>query len=599
MAFADEGDRMHTALSTLGKSGHPWTHEELGNALKAFHASGLQLLNDVLGPGAHALALREALRDNKAVLCGFSEEIAAITRRVQIGSYPKPIETKLGATGRDQATSIDVQFRQHAKKVQQGISAILTVTREIASAIEDREDLVTATALPDAIGPWSVVRQLGDGGQATAYLVIRRDDATQTKRVLKVLKPWSPQSKATSEAAQRSRFSREVKALKDLGTEACPDIVSVLDDDLSPASGQPWYAMPFYAGPLSKRFDEFQGNIDRVLIVAETIASTLAWMHEHEPVHVHRDVHAGNIFFELKGDRAKLGDFGLVHVDEEREAGQLVTTPIEEFGPWQWRPPELHKGSRNRHDPLSDVYLLGGLIYGALTGGEYIEETEHGRGFAHETPELSIARFSSDPRVPHVNALLRYMLARDPSARQKAGNVARLCVEIRMWRPGTSAPVAITPRDEVQAAATRWRARSGANRRNMRMQELSEVCSRVQARFRLSPRPDEVQQSVSLDVKAYPRQLNDGSVLSLRVILQLRVGFESEPRIVLDSYVELGSTADMKMMIAVQEHNASDFELVDSFLESDPDLENRVYRVVQAQFDDLNRRLAAILDSAP
>jgi hypothetical protein len=83
------------------------------------------------------------------------------------------------------------------------------------------------------------------------------------------------------------------------------------------------------------------------------------------------------------------------------------------------------------------------------------------------------------------------------------------------------------------------------------------------------------------------------------VILQLRVGFESEPRIVLDSYVELGSTADMKMMIAVQEHNASDFELVDSFLESDPDLENRVYRVVQAQFDDLNRRLAAILDSAP
>jgi hypothetical protein len=55
----------------------------------------------------------------------------------------------------------------------------------------------------------------------------------------------------------------------------------------------------------------------------------------------------------------------------------------------------------------------------------------------------------------------------------------------------------------------------------------------------------------------------------------------------------------MKMMIAVQEHNASEFELVDSFLESDPDLENRLYRVVQAQFDDLNRRLAAILDSAP
>lgn len=456
-------------------------------------------------------------------------------------------------------------------------------------------------AVPDRIGPWNVLGKLGDGGQATAYLVVRDDDPAKSKQVLKVLKPWSAQSKAASEFAQRARFSREVNALKELGKAGCPDLVQVLEDDLSPSTGQPWYAMPFYAGPLNKRFDEFKGNVERALVVAETMAATLAWMHEHEPLHVHRDVHAGNIFFDTGSDRAKLGDFGLVHVAEEREEAELISTVLEEFGPWQWRPPELHKGSPNRHDPMSDVYLLGGVIYGALTGGQFIEETEQGRTFAHETAALSIARFSNDPRVPHINALLRYMLARDPKARLSAARVAERCAQIRQWRPTEPSPMMLPSDEKIAAAAARLQARSEGSRQRMQMEELVATCARVQTRVPTtpgSPSPFQAHRSVSLDTNTYPRQLNDGSVLTLRALLRVRVWFGPEPMVELDSYVELASSADMRWSIAVQEFQASEFETVGSFLESDPEVENHLYSAVASQLDDLNHRLAAILEGA-
>jgi hypothetical protein len=103
---------------------------------------------------------------------------------------------------------------------------------------------------------------------------------------------------------------------------------------------------------------------------------------------------------------------------------------------------------------------------------------------------------------------------------------------------------------------------------------------------------------VSLDANLDPRQLDDGSILQFRAVLHVRVGFEPEPKVAFDSYVELGSTADMQLTIAVMRYNASNFEPVDSFLESDPEAENHLYRTVEVQLDDLNHRLAAILEGA-
>src|SRR5204863_328078 len=145
------------------------------------------------------------------------------------------------------------------------------------------------------------------GGQASAYLVRRHDDPDADLFVMKVLKPWTgAEAKASSESDQRERFRNEVNALKEMNRKACPRIASVLDENLAPKVGQPWFVMPYYAaGPMCELDDkgkivryaeEYKGNVDRVLGIAELVARTLAFMHEHSAVH--RDVKTANIFFD-------------------------------------------------------------------------------------------------------------------------------------------------------------------------------------------------------------------------------------------------------------------------------------------------------------
>jgi serine/threonine protein kinase len=456
----------------------------------------------------------------------------------------------------------------------------------------------TSDDLPASFGPWLVLSHLGDGGQANAYTVVHQEDKQKTTKVLKAMKVWTPNSKSGSEAEQRGRFLQEVNALRGLATAGCPDIVSVLDADVLLSAGQPWYVMPLYGGPMSILREKYKGNVDSVLIVAETIASTLAWMHEHEPVHTHRDVHTGNIFFDPATERAKLGDFGLVHVRSEKRG--ITSGPLEEFGPWQWRPPELYKGSSNKHDPSSDIYLLGGVIYESLTGGEIIEETEQDSRFVHESPELTVARFSGDPRVPCVNALLRYMLARDPGARLSAKKIAELCSQVRHWRPPEPSPLLAIPSiDQVQAAAARLRSRSEPVRRIARQKQLVEVCSRAVSRFpqlTSSPAPFKPYQSLGIDSATHSRQLEDLAVTAIHI--NLKVGFGPEPKIALLSYIELASVGDMKWHVALMKYNNGEFEQIGSFLEGDPAAEALLSTTIASELEDLNQRLAAMLDCA-
>lgn len=258
---------------------------------------------------------------------------------------------------------------------------------------------------PVQLQNWQLSESLGEGGQAFAYRASQL--STGLSGVVKILKPWVPQQgRANSEKEQRLRFQREVLILKQMAELGCPGIVRILESELDPPPGyQPWYAMPYYsAGPLGRIARDgtiegwaegsYRGKIDRVLEIAEQVAETLAFMHEHEAVH--RDVHVGNIFFETSGGNPILGDFGLAHYELPRDL--LNTGQREEFAPWRWRPLELVAGSQNQREPKADVFLLGGVIYEALSGGEYIPIPEYPPGsFKHEQSEFSLACSTHTP----------------------------------------------------------------------------------------------------------------------------------------------------------------------------------------------------------
>ena len=335
------------------------------------------------------------------------------------------------------------------------------------------------------IANWMVLKKLGSGAQGVTYLVERADGADSTRRALKQMKQ-RPKAGDEPERKARARFRREVESLLNLEDAGCPNIVEVIDADLNPSDDeQPWFVMPYYtAGPMwdSKRdpklLEPYQGNIDRVLAIAEGIAHTLAFMHDIGDVH--RDVKMGNVFFGDVGGPPILGDFGLVFAPSDEE--DSLTSTGETLGPGRWRPPELRLGGRLERTPKSDLYMLGGLVYECLTDGEYLEEIERPDGtFAHELPEHALNRFTTDERLPYLNDLLRQAFRRDTNVRISAQHFAEVASSIRHWMPGTPPP-SIGP-SPAEKAAAEYRTRSPAMRDEQVRLELKQVCDRVSTHF--------------------------------------------------------------------------------------------------------------------
>jgi serine/threonine-protein kinase len=177
--------------------------------------------------------------------------------------------------------------------------------------------------------------------------------------------------------------------------------------------------------------EDYRGRIDRVLSIAEGVANTLAFMHDGPRRCVHGHVVAGNVLLTAVGGRPVLGDFGYSSLAGS-PFGAHAADVVEH---WCWRAPELtHDGAAA--SPASDVFMLGGLIYEALSGGRRLPPASGWpEPSVHERREYSLLRDSTDPRIGAVSALLGRMLVTNPALRLSARQVARAC---RGIRTGTS-----------------------------------------------------------------------------------------------------------------------------------------------------------------
>lgn len=306
---------------------------------------------------------------------------------------------------------------------------------------------------------WQLGNHMRGGGQATAYHATHPQHPNR-QFVIKILRPWTRASKGSSKEEQIKRFAEEVAIMKRLREEDCSGIVPVEDCDLNPPDGsQPWYAMPYYklgsvclfSGERVEGWaEDYRDNIKRVLDISAQVARVLHVMHSRTPPIVHRDVSTGNIFVAELDGRVLLGDFGIAY--EKRADEPPLTGDKASFGPWRWRPPELLEGSRDQHNPKSDIFLLGGVIYELLTEGEHIDRPERPGGrFLHEERNFSLTKFSSDPRTALLNRLLRKMWADEPKKRLDAAAIVGLCESITNWRSGDAIPEPLS--DEALAAA--------------------------------------------------------------------------------------------------------------------------------------------------
>lgn len=211
------------------------------------------------------------------------------------------------------------------------------------------------------IGPYRIVRGIGQGGMGAVYLAEREEFAQQV--ALKLIRQGLPGD------GHRKRFLNERRILARL---MHPNIARFLDAGvIEPHAGEPrgqlYLVMEYVNGiPIDQYCDEHQLDVARRLKLFVTVCEAVQYAHQN--LIVHRDLKPSNILVTASG-RVKLLDFGIAKflepgggtADEATftGTGMRVMTP-------EYASPEQVRGALVT--TTSDVYALGVILYELLTG---------------------------------------------------------------------------------------------------------------------------------------------------------------------------------------------------------------------------------------
>lgn len=251
-----------------------------------------------------------------------------------------------------------------------------------------------------------VERLAGSGGMGSVY---RTTDRTTGEPVaLKIVHKKG--------ASDIGRFLREGKALAELRH---PAIVRYVAHGVT-GGGHPYLAMEWLEGEdLTSRLEKRGLTLDESLDLARRVAQALAVAHARGLVH--RDVKPSNVFLpEGELPLAKVIDFGVVRLTGGRDRTAL-TLPGTMLGTPGFMAPEQVRGT-SEVDARADVFSLGCLLYGCLTGRE---------AFAANDPIAVLTRVLFEEPLPpslvfegippSVDSLVIRMLSKDPAARPADG----------------------------------------------------------------------------------------------------------------------------------------------------------------------------------
>lgn len=261
----------------------------------------------------------------------------------------------LDAAGRD-ALLKDLKSRDPA--LGKHLEAMLAADRAEADVVSD---IIVAPgsnsrpAIPESIGPFRILKKLGEGGMGVVYLGQRKTADFEQLLAIKRL-----QAAVDSDLA-RQRLLIEQRVLASLRH---PHIAQFVDGG-EDTDGTPYVAMEFVDGvPLLEHAQT--KNLSRRKRVSLFLDLCQAAHFAHQHLIVHRDIKAGNVLIDQHGT-LKLLDFGIAKLlgEERGEDDQTVLTVAGAMTP-HCASPEQIRGEPVT--PLSDVYSLGVVLYELLAG---------------------------------------------------------------------------------------------------------------------------------------------------------------------------------------------------------------------------------------
>ena len=205
------------------------------------------------------------------------------------------------------------------------------------------------------VGPYRILRSLGEGGMGTVYLAVR-EEPFQQYVALKIVRAGL----GSPEVLRRFEQERQI-----LASLSHPGIARLLDGDVTD-DGLPYFAMEYVEGrPLTAYADEHRLPIDERMRLFRAACDAVHYAHQN--LILHRDLKPSNILVTPEGT-VKLLDFGiakLLNPNLSPSAMPVTRTALRVMTP-EYASPEQVRG-----EPLStasDVYALGVILYELLTG---------------------------------------------------------------------------------------------------------------------------------------------------------------------------------------------------------------------------------------
>jgi serine/threonine-protein kinase len=262
--------------------------------------------------------------------------------------------------------SIPERLRNHPDVVR--LLALARVMGQLdanLASLGDEAPPTPASAAPDRLGPFRLVRVLGTGGMGEVWLGERADGQVEQRVAVKRVRAGD------ARFGERLREERRILARLEH-----PNIARFIDAGVD-AAGTPWLALEYVDGvPITDWCQ--QQNLDlpaRLRLFAKVCAAV---EHAHRHLVVHRDLKPSNILVNADGE-PKLLDFGIAKLLDGSlaEATQTALTPA-------YAAPEQLRGGAI--STATDVYALGLVLFRLIAGT--LPETRTGENLAQVLSRL-------------------------------------------------------------------------------------------------------------------------------------------------------------------------------------------------------------------
>jgi eukaryotic-like serine/threonine-protein kinase len=272
----------------------------------------------------------------------------------------------------------------------------------------------------ERIGPYRIVRKLGEGGMGVVYAA--EDERLHRAVAIKTIR-------STGDESSRQRFMREARAAASVSHPNVCQLFDIGDD----AEGGPFLVMELLDGEsLADRLRGGSIPLGQAAQMALAILTALEALHSRG--FIHRDLKPSNVFLTAHG--VKLLDFGLARETDPSMIGSDATTvgqgprPLTLSGmivgtPRYMSPEQLLSAPV---DARADIFAAGTLLYEMVAGKPPFDE-ENAMKLFHAIVYEQPPNLAGSAAIAAVNRIIHRAMAKRPEDRY--ATAAAMAADVR------------------------------------------------------------------------------------------------------------------------------------------------------------------------